>query len=260
MGRGYFEAITYSFVDPATSELMDPDCDPLPLSNPLSTEMGVMRTSLWPGLLKSLIYNVNRQQDQVRLFELGLCFRKLVNQPIRDLSDISQEMMIAGVACGLRMTENWASSSQPIDFYDVKADLESLLVLSEPDAYCFEKADISSLHPGQAAKISRDDEIVGHIGRVHPELIKRLGLPEHTFMFECRVQDLLRRPLSIASEVSRFPEVRRDIAMLVPRVHSALDITQSIQNVAGEALTNLKLFDVYQGKGIDPNRKVSLLG
>ena len=98
-------------------------------------------------------------------------------------------------------------------------------------------------------------EVVGHIGRVHPELIKRLDLPEHTFVFECRVQDLLRRPLPTASEVSRFPEIRRDIAMLVPTAHSALDIIQSIQNVAGEVLTNLKLFDVYQGKGIDPTRK-----
>ena len=255
VSRGYYEAITYSFVDPTSDALLDPVSEPVPLANPLSSEMGVMRTTLWPGLIKSLIYNVNRQQEQVRLFELGQCFRQPGNEPVTDLRQITQEMMLAGVVTGLRTSESWASKSQPIDFYDQKADVEALLSLSGLDEYQFKKADHSALHPGQSAEIRRQGELVGHLGMIHPRVREQLDIPSATFVFQCRVEALLNRTVPVAQDVSRFPAVRRDIAMLVPAVHGAGEITKHIQNVAGEALKNLKLFDVYQGKGVDPTRK-----
>ena len=255
VSRGYYEAVTYSFVDPAVDALLDPVSEPVPLANPLSSEMAVMRSTLWPGLIKSLIHNSNRQQEQVRLFELGQCFRLSGNEMPTELDQITQEMMLAGVSSGLRTSENWASKSQPIDFFDVKADVEAFLSLSGLGGYEFRKTDHSALHPGQSAEIRRRGDLLGHLGMIHPRIRKKLDLPPATFVFQCRLPPLLNRLVPVTRDVSRFPAVRRDIAMLVPTVHMADEITERIKNVAGNALTNLKLFDVYQGKGIDPTRK-----
>ena len=255
VSRGYFEAVTYSFVDPAVDALLDPTSQPVPLANPLSSEMAVMRSTLWPGLIKSLIYNSNRQQEQVRLFEMGQCFRLSEKGLVTELDQITQEMMLAGVTSGLRTSENWASKSQPIDFYDVKADIEAILSLSGLGEYEFRKTDYSALHPGQSAEIRRRGELVGHLGMIHPRIREKLDLPPATVVFQCRVPPLLNRLVPVTRDVSRFPAVRRDIAMLVPTVHMADEITERIKNVAGNVLINLKLFDVYQGKGIDPTRK-----
>ncbi len=261
VSRGYFEAITYSFVDNASSAALDPEHEPIAITNPLSSEMGVMRTTLWPGLIKSLIYNRNRQQDRVRLFETGLRFRQPPNQPTLVLDAIAQEMMVAGVVCGKRFPENWADPKEVIDFYDVKGDLESLFQLTRSvDEFQFEPATHPALHPGQSARIMRNSEEVGFVGLLDPRVQQTLDLDLPVYLFELRVESLVNKAVAQVASVSRQPEMRRDIAVIVDHNVIAAAVRKCIKNAAGEALTNLKLFDVYQGKGIDPARKSMALG
>ncbi|MCB1693723.1 MAG: phenylalanine--tRNA ligase subunit beta [Pseudomonadales bacterium] len=261
VARGYREAITYSFVDARAQAILDPENEPIGLANPLSSEMGVMRTTLWAGLLKSLIYNVNRQQSRVRLFESGLRFTQRPNVAELTMENIQQEKMLSGVACGALFEEGWANSTQAVDFFDVKGDIESLLALTgEPDSFRFEAGTHPALHPGQTARITRDGEHVGFVGLLDPRAQQALDIEHPVYLFELRVDAVAPREVPGASALSRFPEVRRDIAILVDVGVTAGEIRQTIRSAASETLTNLKLFDVYQGKGIDPNRKSLALG
>lgn len=261
VARGYYEAITYSFVDPKSQEALDPENDPVALANPISNEMGVMRTTLWPGLLKSLIYNLNRQQDQIRLFEVGLRFVQPPNQKNLDMDSLDQSRMLAGVACGARHGENWANASQAIDFYDVKGDLETVLALTgAEDEFAFEGARHPALHPGQAAKITRNGELVGHVGLLDPRVQQSLDIRTPIYLFELKTDLLMPRRVPAVDSLSRHPEVRRDIAIIVDQAVTAAQIEACIRSAADETLKNLKVFDVYQGKGIDPDAKSLALG
>lgn len=259
--RGYQEAITYSFVDSESQAQLDPTNDPIGLANPLSSEMSMMRTTLWSGLVKALKHNLNRQQSRVRLFETGLRFLQPPNHSELEISDVRQEMMLAGVVCGSRAAENWANTSENVDFFDVKGDLEALLNL----AGGVEQFEISSgqhpaLHPGQTAEIKRDGETVGFLGLLHPTAQKALDIGVNVYLFELNAAHLLKKPLPNATNLSKFPEVRRDIAIIVDESVSAREINACIQSTQISAFKNLKLFDVYQGKGIDPTRKSVALG
>ncbi len=261
VARGYQEAITYSFVDPKIQVQLDPEFEPVGLANPLSSEMSVMRTTLWTGLIKSLIYNVNRQQDRVRLFEVGLRFRQKPNQESLELENITQEKVIAGVICGNRSHENWADSAQPVDFYDIKGDLESIFALTGmPGSFEFTTAVHPALQPGQTAEILRDGNNIGYMGLINPGIQHNLDLKMPVFLFELKIDLLITKPISRMKSISRFPEVRRDIAIIVDQAVNAADIGACIEKTADDSLQNLKLFDVYQGKGIDTNRKSLALG
>ena len=261
VGRGYFEAVTYSFVDAAVQQLLDPAQEPIPLANPLSSEMGVMRTTMWAGLLKSLIYNANRQQSQIRLFETGLCFTQPPNQASLKFADITQTKKLAAVVTGNRQAENWANDSQPLDFYDIKGDIESLLVMTgEPESFKFEVGRHPALHPGQSATITKNGESVGHVGLLDPRVQQKMDIRPQVFLFELNIDAVINKSLAASTPMSRFPEVRRDIALIVDQVVTSIDLTECIELAADETLQNLKLFDVYQGKGIDPNRKSLALG
>ncbi len=262
VARGYQEAITYSFVDPAIEALINPENEPIGLANPLSSEMSVMRTTLWSGLLKSLIYNLNRQQSRVRLFEIGLRFLQPPNESREmSLADITQEKSIAGVVCGSRRSENWANRSQEVDFFDVKGDMESLFALTgAPDRYEFRQTEHPGLQRGQSAEIRLGDDVVGHIGLLDPRVQKALDIRVPTYLFELKTEALITRDMPSARPLSRYPEARRDISIIVDRPVQAADIRGCIGAAADSTLTNLKLFDVYQGKGIDPNRKSITLG
>ncbi|MCF6752314.1 phenylalanine--tRNA ligase subunit beta [Stutzerimonas degradans] len=254
VARGYQEAITYSFIDPKLFELFAPGIKPLQLANPISADMAVMRVSLWPGLIKALQHNLNRQQSRVRLFEAGLRF-------VGQLDELKQECMLAGVVSGSRMPEGWANERELVDFYDAKADVEALLAYAgDGGSYRFVVAEHSALHPGQTARIERDGRLVGYIGRLHPELAGNLGIDQPVYLFELLVSEIVEGRLPQFSELSRFPEVRRDIALLVDRDVAAEAVTQCIREAAGEYLVHLKLFDVYQGKGIDPSSKSVAVG
>ncbi|BBT39676.1 phenylalanine--tRNA ligase subunit beta [Pseudomonas putida] len=254
VARGYQEAITYSFIDPKLFELFTPGVEPLLLANPISSDMAAMRASLWPGLVKALQHNLNRQQDRVRLFESGLRF-------VGQLGDLKQQPMIAGVATGSRLPEGWANGRDSLDFFDVKADVEALLGYSGAlDDFTFVAGKHPALHPGQTARIERDGKEVGYIGAIHPELAKTLGLERPVFVFELVLGDVVEGRLPKFSELSKFPEVRRDLALIAGRDVASSSVLEVIRDNAGEWLTDLRLFDVYQGKGIDPDRKSLAVG
>ncbi|MBD8597450.1 phenylalanine--tRNA ligase subunit beta [Pseudomonas sp. CFBP 8772] len=254
VARGYQEAITYSFIDQKWFELFTPGVEPLLLANPISADMSAMRSSLWPGLVKSLQHNLNRQQDRVRLFESGLRF-------VGQLEGLKQEPMLAGVICGSRLPEGWAQGRDVVDFFDVKADVEAVLGFAgAQDDFRFVPGSHPALHPGQTARIERDGREVGYIGALHPELSKTLGLDRPVFVFELVLAEVAVGRLPKFHELSRFPEVRRDLALLAAREVSATAVLDVIRENAGEWLTDLRLFDVYQGKGIDPLRKSLAVG
>ncbi|WP_137163534.1 phenylalanine--tRNA ligase subunit beta [Pseudomonas asiatica] len=254
VARGYQEAITYSFIDPKLFELFSPGVEPLLLANPISSDMAAMRASLWPGLVKALQHNLNRQQDRVRLFESGLRF-------VGRLGDLKQQPMIAGVVTGSRLPEGWANGRDGVDFFDVKADVEALLGYSGAlSDFTFSAGKHPALHPGQTAAIERDGKLVGYLGAIHPELAKALDLDRPVFLFELVLGDVVEGRLPKFSELSKFPETRRDLALIAGRDVASSSVLEVIRDNAGEWLTDLRLFDVYQGKGIDPDRKSLAVG
>ncbi len=254
IARGYQEAITYSFIEPRLSTLFDPEVEPVILRNPISADMAAMRTSLIPGLVSVLCHNLNRQQNRVRLFESGLRF---VPQP----TGLKQEPMLAGLIYGSRTPESWANTAELADFYDLKGDLESLLALSgDKGSFSFAPESNPALHPGQTAAVYRNGEWQGVIGALHPSIQQHLDIPQAVYLFEIRLEALLEARIPAFNSLSRFPEVRRDLALLVDRDLAADKLLAAVRSQAGEHLADLKVFDVYMGKGIDPHRKSVAMG
>ncbi len=254
VARGYQEAITYSFIDPKLFELFNPSANALQLANPISADMAVMRVSLWPGLVKAVQHNLNRQQTRIRLFESGLRF-------LGHLENLAQQPVIAGVVTGNRMAEGWCQGRESVDFFDVKADVEALLAsVGAGDQFTFKAAEHPALHPGQAASVECQGRLVGFLGALHPELAKTLGIEQPVYLFELLLAELENGRLPHFRELSRYPEVRRDLALLIDKDVPAQAILDCIRQHAGEWLTDLTLFDVYQGKGIDPLRKSLAVG
>jgi len=247
--RGYREAITYSFVDPKMQRIFDPDLSPVALKNPISAEMAVMRTSLLPGLVSAVLYNINRQQSRVRLFESGLRF-------VPTESGLRQVSTLAMVCTGERLVESWSTPGEAVDFFDLKGDLESLLALTRMPASCvLEATSRPALHPGQTARITRKGQEVGVIGALHPSVAADLGLNAPLFVCEIDLETLLEGAKPEFKELSKFPEVRRDLAIVVDKSVPASELMDAVRSASGTYLTDLRLFDVYTGKGIDPNRK-----
>ena len=254
IGRGYHEAITYCFVDPEVQSHLTPDADSVSLANPIASDMSVMRTTLWSGLLPAVRRNLNRQQPRVRLFETGPNF-------VPSEGELKQRSMIAGAITGSRTPESWVTQQEPVDFYDIKADVEALLQLSQvSDQFQFVAGKHPALHPGQCARIERKGELVGWLGQVHPKVQKALDLSQPVFVFEMELDPVLKDELPAFNGVSKFPEVRRDLALIVDENISAGDLCYTVRQNAGVQLVDLKVFDVYQGKGIENNRKSVALG
>ncbi len=257
--RGYHEAITYSFVDPAMQSLLDPDVEPVALANPISSEMSVMRTSLWPGLLQALKYNLNRQQARVRLFESGQCFRPAGDRQQDSLqAGLSQQPMFGAVVCGEVFPGQWGQAGRKVDFFDLKADLESLL--PEGVAMRFEAATHPALHPGQCARIQHDGQTVGWLGALHPSLQKTLGLEQAVYLFEIELAALETRALPAFTPLSRFPETRRDIAVIVDESVSAGEMLAAIRENASKLLVESEIFDIYDGQGVEKGAKSVAFG
>lgn len=245
--RGYQEAITYSFVDPKVQSLLHPAEAALILPSPISVEMSAMRLSLWSGLLSAVVYNQNRQQSRVRLFESGLRF---VPDESADLG-IRQDLMLAGVLAGNRYEEHWDLARQGVDFFDMKGDLEAIIELTGRVADIEFRAEANpALHPGQSAGIYLKDKRIGFIGVIHPELERKLDLNGRTVVFEVEWQALAKRAVPQAREVSRFPANRRDIAVVVAENVPAEDILAECRKVGVNQIVGVNLFDVYRGKGV----------
>ena len=254
VSRGFQEAITYSFIEPGLNKLFDPQLDPVVLRNPISADMAAMRTSLLPGLVSVLRHNLNRQQERVRIFESGLRF-------VPGADGLVQEAMLAGLIYGDRMPEAWSNPAEAVDFYDMKGDLESLLALTGDDAsFSFLPQTHAALHPGQCAGIFKSGELQGYIGALHPGLQQQLDIPKPVYVFEIKLSAVLTARIPAFQALSKYPEVRRDLAILVDRTVSASDLLDAVKSQAGDSLSDLKVFDVYTGKGIDPQRKSIALG
>jgi phenylalanyl-tRNA synthetase beta chain len=253
VARGYYEAISYSFVDPGWQKAIDPDMQPVALANPLSAELSVMRTSLWPGLLKALQHNVNRQQTRVRLFETGLTF-------VRQGDELVQRAKIAGVLCGEVLAEQWGEATRKLDFFDAKGDVEAILSLGGLEGIDFVNAEHAALHPGQTAKILRNGREIGWIGALHPKTQRELDIDPQVYVFQLEQAAMLEAEVPVFAPLSKFPEVRRDIALLVSQEISATALFSTIRHIAGEVLQEISLFDVYTGKGIESGLKSVALG
>ncbi|MBM4191888.1 MAG: phenylalanine--tRNA ligase subunit beta [Gammaproteobacteria bacterium] len=248
--RGYHEGIHFAFVDPELQSLMFPGMPSHVLSNPIASDLAVMRLSLWPGLLKAALENQRRQQSRVRLFEHGVVFP--VDEPERDC--------IAGLALGSRWPEQWDGGRDSVDFFDIRADVEALLSLSAtPGAFTFGAASSPALHPGRSARISRSDRTVGWIGEVHPRLVKALGFVSTPVIFELDIE-ALSVVYAPHEEVSRFPQVRRDLAVLVDESVTAAQLCEQVKTAASSLLRDVVVFDVYRGQGIELGRKSVALG
>ncbi len=254
--RGYHEAITYSFVDPRMQALLDPEQSTLQLANPISAEMAAMRTSLWPGLVQALIYNQNRQQARVRLFEVGTRYR-------RDGGQWREDAVVAALAAGSAEPEQWAQPKRRVDFYDAKADVAALLGLSgraETD-FSFNPGQHPVLHPGQSAAVSdATGRHAGWVGVMHPALVQSLDLSTAPVMFELALDAINAAAIPRFRESSKFPAIRRDLAVVVDEAVSSGAVHTCITSAAGALLQELQLFDVYRGKGIDSEKKSLALG
>ncbi len=267
--RGYHEAITYAFVDPGLQSRLFPDREALALANPIASDLSTMRVSLWPGLLRAALENQRRQQDRIRLFEHGARFAVSGGK----LEEIDS---LAGVALGLSLPEQWgtpAEARRGVDFFDVKADVESLLeATGDRSAFTFEAASLSCLHPGRAARILRREsagmpgarrpssDTVGWIGELHPRLTRELELTAPPVLFELDFRAALRIERPRAEEISRFPQVRRDIAVVVDEAVTLSALRDRVTLAASSLLREVRVFDVYRGSGVEQGRKSVALG
>ena len=249
---GYNEAITYSFISPEWHDVFAPDIQPAVLENPMSKEQSVMRTSLIPGLVDALVGNVARQSTSIRMFEYGQCFNGGV-------ANLEQGFRISGVLWGLKDPENWAQRAENVDFFDIKGDVERLVEVCGRTV-TFGASTRPEFHPGQSADIFIGDDTVGAVGRLSPELQRKLDVAGDVFVFECDVEPLLVKRQRRYDEVSRYPSIRRDLALVVRETVSSKSIEELIRETVGDLLVEFRLFDVYKGKGIDSIDKSLAVG
>jgi len=251
-GRDYLEAINYAFVDSELLAAWQLQEGAVALANPLSGELGVMRTSLLPGLVAALGRNRARQQPRVRLFELGRVFHLTGGAPL-------ETPRIAAVACGRQTAEQWTAGDREVDFFDLKADVEALLALA--DATAEFRPDASPFgHPGRSASVWRDGQRIGWVGHLHPGLAKALDLDGEVVGFELDLAPLAQRAVPRASELSRYPSVRRDIALVVPETTPWAALRASLETALGPLLREVVLFDRYVGPGLDSGSKSLAMG
>jgi len=241
--RGYQEAITYSFVDEEIQQIIAPNDEVVRLKNPISADMAVMRTTLWCGLIKAALHNTNRQQTRVRLFETGLRF-------VQKDGETCQEKMLAGLALGSAYTEQWGEKTRKVDFFDVKADVEALFGLTGCKVQ-FVPAEQTALHPYQTAEIlNKDGQSLGWLGMLHPNLEKQLGFDSQVFLFELAQDLVLTKTPAKFKPLSKYPSVRRDLALLVNDDITANQLIDCIKNCNEPTLQDIVIFDIYRGKGV----------
>ena len=245
VGLGYREAITYSFVTPERMQLLDPANSPVRIANPMSRDQSVMRTNLLPGLVGALQTNLARQQRRVRLFEYGQCF------PSGRTEEVSR---VAGIACGGRLPESWSAAPEQTDFFDMKGDVERLLAV-RGGSHVFLPAEDPVLHPGQSAVVLSEGQVIGRLGRLHPEVEASLDLGVQAFVFELHANALAEQRQREHRGVSRFPSVRRDLAVVIDRAVPASDVESAVREVLGSILAEFTVFDAYEGERIDSNKK-----
>ena len=252
--RGYYEAVNLSFVAADLLARWGFVDRLVPLANPLSADLAIMRPSLLPGLIEALRHNRARQQERVRLFEVASVFEG--GDPPRETPSV------AIVACGNARAEQWGEPSRTLDFHDIKGDLDALIAWGgEPSRWSVHADALPAwLHPGRAARVARDGQTVGYLGALHPQLAKALDLGADVHVLELALEPVLARRLPSAQPVSRFPTVRRDIAVDLPEEVSWSQIEQTVRSTLGTRLKEVQLFDRYSGKGVEAGRKSLAMG
>ncbi len=246
---GYNEAISYSFIDEKIANLLSDNSNQVSLVNPLSAELAVMRTSLVPSLVKALSYNVNRQQNNVRLYEFGNAYTR-VN------GELVHTEKLAGIATGSVKPLQWGYRERGIDFFDIKGDLENIFErLGVLDDISYTRSEREFLHSGQSAEILYKGKIIGFVGGLHPTIEKNYNFDTKVFTFELDIATITTNTLPVAENLSKFPEIRRDISVLLAQGHQSADIMSAIRAVDSAIVTDVRLFDVYIGRNIPRNTK-----
>ena len=247
--RGYSDVITYSFVDSKLQNLLDPKRIAVCLSNPISNDLSVMRTNLWPGLVRTAQYNLNRQRSRIKIFETGQCFYEVSGE-------ISTYEAMAGLVCGQRAPIEWASNKGMSDFYDIKGDIESVMSLTgRLDEFDFVPLSHGALHPGQAASILFNGSEIGCIGQLHPQLQSQFNLGTPIFLFHVDLEYMLGCRLPEHKDLSKYPEVSRDLALLVKSEIKAGDVVSCARQSGAANLLHVTVFDVFDGFENDQNMK-----
>ncbi len=254
VARDYQEVVTYSFVDAEANKAFSGVDSELVLSNPISSEMSVMRASLWPGLVAAAASNLARQQDRVRLFEASKSFHGTLAETI-------ETVRVGALVSGSVAPEQWGSEARNADFFDIKADVEALLLLAAShDEISFTAVSHPALQDGQAAEIRRGDSVIGLLGKLHPSVAKRYNLKRAAYAFELDADLAFASSAPSAAPISRFPAIRRDIAVVVDAAISVDELIEAIRESAAELIQNVQIFDVYTGPGIEAGRKSVAIG
>jgi phenylalanyl-tRNA synthetase beta chain len=243
--RDYQETINYAFVEAAWERDLCGNAAPIALKNPIASQMSVMRSSLLGGLLGALRTNLARKQPRVRLFEIGGCFAN-------EAGSYVQHERLAGLAYGAVQSEQWGVAARNVDFYDVKGDVEALFA---PRSLSFEATVHSASHPGRSARILLDGKAIGWIGELHPQWQQQYDLPQAVVWFEVELAALLAAHVPVASEVSKLPPVRRDLAVVVDESVAVQSLLTALQADSAPFVVELGLFDVYRGKGVEDGKK-----
>lgn len=250
---GYYEAITYSFINEQDCLAVAPEKRPHRLENPITSDMSVMRTSIWPGLLKAASYNLNRQAEDIRFFELGLVFEHTDK-------GLDQRHVLAGIALGKVRPEQWGAAPAKIDYFDIKQDVENLLARLGQTLPQWQTASDPALHPGQSALLTLDGTVTGRVGVLHPALARHFDLAPRAVLFELELEYLPADSVPAFEPISKFPSVRRDLSIVVDREIAAGAILDAARTAAGHSLKYLQLFDEYRGQGIDSDKKSLTIG
>ncbi|MDO9365575.1 MAG: phenylalanine--tRNA ligase subunit beta [Methylotenera sp.] len=249
VSAGYQEVVTYSFVDESWERDLLGNSAPIKLKNPIASNLSVMRTSLWGGLLDTLSYNLNRKQERAYLFEIGAVYHQATGA-------YHETTRVSGLTYGSAKPEQWADSSKDVDFFDVKAHVEALLSATHTGKrIVYEKAAHSALHPGQSARILLDGKAIGWLGKLHPKWQQQYDFAKSTFLFEMDAEALLSRHLPIYQEVSKLLPVRRDLAIVLDENIAVQTVLSAIKKANISLIQEVALFDLYQGKGIAESKK-----
>ncbi len=253
IANGYSEIITYSFIDPALQKQCEPTTNAVKLLNPISADMAEMRLSLLPGLLNVAQYNQNRQQGKGKIFEIGNVYHQA------NKGHFNHTLMLAGLVWGLAQDEQWGLTKRDIDFFDVKGDVEGLLALTgNTDSFAFQPIEQPALHPGQSASIMSDGNIVGKIGALHPKLAENIGISLPIFYFELNLALFARARLPIFAKLSKYPSIRRDLAIVVGRSVAVAQILATVTESIKKWLIDINLFDIYLDENSPDKKSVAL--
>jgi len=249
VNRGFHEVVTYSFVEEKLQQKMVPEIPYLCLQNPISDDMKAMRTTLFPGLLQTISYNQKRQQSRIRIFESGLVFTRYNEKT-------QQTPVIGGAIVGDLNPANWSAENRPVDFYDLKGDVETLLAMSHvQNKVRFEPCEFSIFHPGQSAALVLNGQTVGLMGQLHPGLVKSAGVSGKVYLFQMDLATIMETKVPAAQPISKFPEVQRDLAFVVNAELPVQALLDAINSVQSDILNAVEVFDIYQGEGIEDSQK-----